>query len=87
VQFLYLHAIVSPGKPRLLLLLKKKEEKGGGKGQGQGQGHNDDDVHGRSKKIAGTHNNIFLLSCCGDLSAISMDLMFFVWRFFLQFPG
>jgi hypothetical protein len=27
VQFLYLHAIVSPGKPRLLLLLKKKEEK------------------------------------------------------------
>lgn len=62
------------------------EEKGG-KGGGQGQGHNDDDAHGRSKKIAGTHNNIFLLSCCGDLSAISMDLMFFVWRFFLQFPG
>lgn len=27
MQFLYLHAIVSPGKPRLLLLLKKKEEK------------------------------------------------------------
>jgi hypothetical protein len=27
VQFLYLHAIVSPGKPRLLLLLKEKEEK------------------------------------------------------------
>jgi len=26
-NFLYLHAIVSPGKPRLLLLLKKKEEK------------------------------------------------------------
>lgn len=53
MQFLYLHAIVSPGKPRLLLLLKKKEEKGGGKGQGQGQGHNDDDAHGRSEKIAG----------------------------------
>jgi len=26
-NFLYLHAIVSPGEPRLLLLLKKKEEK------------------------------------------------------------
>ncbi len=64
------------------------EEKGGkGGGKGQGQGRNDDDAHGRSKKIAGTHNNIFLLSCSGDLSAISMDLMFFVWRFFLQFPG
>jgi hypothetical protein len=64
------------------------EGKGGkGGGKGQGQGHNDDDAHGRSKKIAGTHNNIFLLSCCGDLSAISMDLMFFVWRFFLQFLG
>jgi len=66
---------------------EKGGKEGGGKGQGQGQGHNDDDAHGRSKKIAGTHNTIFLLSCCGDLSAISLDLMFFVWRFFLQFPG
>jgi hypothetical protein len=51
-NFLYLHAIVSPGKPRLLLLLKKKEEK-------EEEKDKDKDAHGRSKKIAGTHNNSF----------------------------
>ncbi len=35
-NFLNLHAIVSPGKPRLLPVAEEKGGKGGGKGQGQG---------------------------------------------------
>jgi hypothetical protein len=63
------------------LLLKKKEEK-------EEEKDKDKDAHGRSKKIAGTHKNIFPpILLWRFLSPISKDLMFFGWKIFLQFPG